>query len=506
MSSRLFLVVIMVLAVALRWGFPTDVPPGFFHDEADKGYTAWCLAKLGRDLDGNPWPVMVRSLTVYTTPAYQLVALPCVSAMGLTPYATRLPARIAGVLTVLALFILARTWYGTATGLAAALLLAISPWHVIMSRWANQGILVPLALCLALWLTTTARSWLAASCAGLCWFAAFYAYAPAQLVAPLLLAVVSVLWVSKGGFETRPYVLVWLAFIIPAGLLTLWMVSHPEQAFRRFHAISQDSTLAGTLLNWCAHFNPGFLFVWGDANPRHSFPGLGLMYPWEAVTVLAGLIVMARRRELWDWILLAWVLMAPAAAACTNEGIPHALRSIAGAPAWTMVGAIGCAALWNWVPKRIGKPLFAHTIAGLLILASLAMLSYSALVIYPNTGAHAWEYGYQELFDKLHTLNPENKPVLFTGWAPYAYIQVLFWKGKDPMRTLEDNESIESIVGNFRLLKFGHPLAEGLAQAAGPVLVVARPEEVPPNIVTLEKIIDPAGRCVWVIFQHPLQG
>ena len=58
--------------------------------------------------------------------------------------ASRLPAALCGLRTVLCVYSLGRRMFDERTGRFAALLLALSPWHVLMSRLAHESALRPL--------------------------------------------------------------------------------------------------------------------------------------------------------------------------------------------------------------------------------------------------------------------------------------------------------------------------------------------------------------------------
>jgi len=61
-------------------------------------------------------------------------------ALGSTIFAIRLVPAVAGILTVLALYAYGRRNFGVGTGLVGAALLAVSSWHIAISRFA-----IPLA-------------------------------------------------------------------------------------------------------------------------------------------------------------------------------------------------------------------------------------------------------------------------------------------------------------------------------------------------------------------------
>jgi len=133
---RLTLALIMLLAVVVRLVGLTSVPPALGQDEASNGYDGYCLLRTGCDRWGHRWPVLLEAFGRgdYRPALYAYLVAPCTAVVGpkRLALATRLPAALLGVVTVLALYGLVRRLDRPVTGLWAALLLALSPWHVYL--------------------------------------------------------------------------------------------------------------------------------------------------------------------------------------------------------------------------------------------------------------------------------------------------------------------------------------------------------------------------------------
>jgi 4-amino-4-deoxy-L-arabinose transferase-like glycosyltransferase len=71
-------------------------------------------------------------------------------AMGVSELAARLPSAAAGLLGVVAVFLVGRHWVSTRCGLAAALILASSPMYFVLARAASTDMLLTSALTLSL--------------------------------------------------------------------------------------------------------------------------------------------------------------------------------------------------------------------------------------------------------------------------------------------------------------------------------------------------------------------
>jgi 4-amino-4-deoxy-L-arabinose transferase-like glycosyltransferase len=128
------------------------VPSGIDSDEASIGYNAYALARTGRDEYGELLPAAFRAYGEYKRPAYIYAAAPFVGALGLTPFTVRLPAALAGVAAVGALYAVGTLLLGDRRlGLVAAGLLAVSPWHLQFTRAAREASLLVLAILVLVW-------------------------------------------------------------------------------------------------------------------------------------------------------------------------------------------------------------------------------------------------------------------------------------------------------------------------------------------------------------------
>ncbi len=374
---------IVVLALFLRTYHLGTNPPGFFRDEADKGYTAYSLLHTGRDVSGAFLPLFVKSFAVYTTALYQYLDVPIIAILGLNEFATRFPAALAGTATTALVFLFMRCLFDWKTGILSALLLTFSPWHLLFSRWANQGILLPLFLVLAFYLLIRVRDmqasrsyYIVTALCGIAFGLALYSYEPAKALVPLLL-VISFLCLLPNCLKGSHRRMVMIIIIIVLVMALPMLVFHLQQSSfsqARFNRISifQDSpslltAAARFLTNLSLHLSPQFLFFSGDTNPRHNFGGSGVYHRLDALFLLLALIETIRTRKsalifLWLWLIAGFI-----PASLTNEGLPHALRSIGGLLAGVCLAGRGAASAWEMLAGSKSLSLPTKRLLGLAV-------------------------------------------------------------------------------------------------------------------------------------------
>lgn len=436
--------IILIAAFLLRFHSLGTNPPGLFHDEFEKGYTAFELIRTGRHgvlgADGidttRPFPLFIEVYEGHdrTSAIYQYLTAPIVGVFGLGPATTRVIAALSGWMAVAMVWLFARRRFGAAAALVALVAMAFQPAAIAFSRWAQQGILLlPLVTAgfLLLWEVPTARRKrrrVFAVAGAVLLGIAVYTYAPARLVVPLILVAFCACMGRESLKENRrayiPAALLFLLFWIPMFVYTL---SAGAARLERVGVFSGGigSGLVSAIGNYFSHLNPLFIAVEGDANARHGLPGAGLAGWGGAILLLSGLasIVLAIRgndeRARPAIFAVLWFLMAPAAAALTNEGIPHALRANLMLPAAALIAA--CTVMIS------GRRL-VYTI--IFILPFIDLVQAIRGLHLQSAGPKApWEAG---LLDALEEGLAAEGDCYVSAGIPYANYAVLFADETDP--------------------------------------------------------------------------
>lgn len=354
---RALVLALLLLGAGLRLWARAELPPGLYHDEAQNGLDAlnvlaghfplYFAANNGRE------PLFI----------YFIAA--SVGLFGRSPWALRLPSFFVGFLTLAATYDLARVLWGRRTGRWALAVLAVTFWHVQLSRLGFRAVLLP--LCTALFLAQGARAvktgsrryWVAA---GALYGVAWYTYMAVRFtpVALVVLALYARLRQTSGGKPPVPFRQ--LAFALGAALLVLlplglYTALHPDIVFARtgqvtvFSPAINGGDLGRTLLRHTLR-TAGMFFVQGDRIWRHNLawrpvwePALGLAF------VLGTLVALRRcRRDAGAALALLWtaVMALPTLLA---EDAPHFLRGVGVLPTAALLPALGLV----WLEARINE-------------------------------------------------------------------------------------------------------------------------------------------------------
>ena len=136
----LFLCIIGILLRTILFG---DVPPGLNQDEAAAGYEAYSLLLTGKDKWGNIWPGYFIAWGAGQNVLYSYLLIPVIHFFGFTLQSVRSINLIFGVLTIPLLYGFTKNTVSRKIAYICTLLLAISPWHIMMSRWGLESNLLP---------------------------------------------------------------------------------------------------------------------------------------------------------------------------------------------------------------------------------------------------------------------------------------------------------------------------------------------------------------------------
>lgn len=365
---------ITLLAAALRFPALGQAPPGLYQDEAWNGLDALQVLQGERPLyfaaNNGREPLFI-----------YLVAL-AVGAFGPSPVAIRLVAAILGTLTIPATYALGRTWFNRRVGLLAAAILAITFWHVHLSRIGFRAVALPLCTALALavgWRGLTEDRALRPILGGALYGVSFYTYLAARFT-PLALAVFSLYLVWRQAGNIRPRALVWfmavtLAVVAP---LAVYAMQHPEIVFARANEVLitnpdiNKGNLWGTLGRHLLAVLGMFTFR-GDTIWRHNLAGRPVFDPLMALAFAAGVILCLAhfRRQPTAAFALIWtgVMLLPTLLA---EDAPHFLRAVGALPVAILFPALGLDAAWSWLGRH-GPAWSGAVLAALVLSVSLGL-------------------------------------------------------------------------------------------------------------------------------------
>ncbi|SHN53041.1 Dolichyl-phosphate-mannose-protein mannosyltransferase [Butyrivibrio hungatei DSM 14810] len=317
-ATTIILAVIMFVAAFLRLYRLGAIPYGLHQDEASLGYEAYSLATYGIDRNGYPFPVYPITWGCGGgSPLMIYLNAISIRLFGSGVVKLRLIPAISGIITVFLFYLVvkeltdnAKAAHKNMISLFAAFFLAVCPWHVILSRWSLDANIMPLNMCISMYLfmlgIRTKKTYvyvLSAIAYAIC----MYSYGSATIVVPIHLLLLCVFCLKNKLLNIKQLIASGVAFLVVfAPLLIFYMVNYlglPEVfaehfTINRFTAsrsgevfIALDSSLPANLFNNLKVFFK--VITIGDDTDMlcHFIPGYATLFEFTFPITFIGIYV-----------------------------------------------------------------------------------------------------------------------------------------------------------------------------------------------------------------------
>lgn len=422
------------------------------------GYTSYSLLQTGRDEWGEPWPILFRSYGEWKSPVYIYLLLPFIKIFGLNAWGVRLPAALFGILAVYLTYLIGKKLYSEKVGLWAAFLLAVSPWHLMLSRPAFEAG-VALTLILAGLYSYLNSSFLSTA---ILFGLSLHAYHSAKIVVPLLILFLLLSHLKTLSFKKLilPFV-IFLIFISP--IISDFVTGKTQKRFQQV-GITTDAELVerffryrstfplgefGNKLvfnkytfilvkgfsNWTSYLSPHFLLGSESIRAQHSIPFRGVLYFTEFAFAIYGIIVLFKsKKTLLNYLPIYVILIGFIPPALTKD-IYHVLRSIMTLPWWQILAGIGIVELASKKYKYLN-------FVNWLLIIEITIFFFSYFLWYPKAFARDWQYGYAQAASYLAANQSDYRQVVITKTYGEPHLFFAFYNKWDPSWYQEENKKL----------------------------------------------------------------
>ncbi len=568
--SQLLLAIILILSAVIRMVQIGVNPPSISWDEASIGYNAYTILTTGRDEHNTFLPLNTfAAFGDYKPPLPIYLTVPFVALFGLNEVAVRLPSVIFGTLTILVLYFLVLellqapgtstqaphkrqapntkglkflnfeivwnlqcdAWnVPTLTALLSAAVLAVTPWHIMLSRAGFEANIALLFLVTGVWFVLKARTnhiyfyW--------CWLPfvlGIYTFNSTRYVGPLL-AVALLILVRPAAISARKY---FVKGILIACIALLPILPHllSKEARLRFQEVSIFTDLrtvltsntrrsvdgfawwsallhnrrAGYAREYLIHFfdnvEPRFLFGKGDGNPKFSVQDTGQLLLVSAPFVVFGMLALFRDYPAVAGLLLWWLIAAIAPTAVARE-TPHALRVENGLPIYMIFTAYGLVMSIVAV-KKIRFQVLLMLCYLLLFAGNFGYFWHALMEHYPKEFSGEWQYGYKQAIQIAVRLKNQYDTIVLTDSIGRPYIYALFYEKYPLRRFLETKDASFDAAGFYNVYGFDtyRFTKEGVGDYKGRTLYILPPKDVPTAARVIESIKLLNGTTILVAFE-----
>ncbi len=444
-SEILIITTILLLALFLRFYKLSEIPNGFYVDEAAIGYNSYSLLETGRDEYGKTFPIILRSYTMFAPPLYTYFTMLPIKLFGLSIFSVRFISALSGVLSTLIIYFICKQihlFHSKATAYIAAFLYAISPWSIFFSRGAFEANLAFFLLSLGIFfaLLTKKNRWnLVVSFLFLS--LSTYAYHANRLLS-ILVGFGILVWFVRGAKWKGSIKQITLAIILflivqipyltilnteafqsrATGLLYLGEVERQSETIRYLPSfISYPLSFAREFFaQYIAYYSPKNLFFIPESDLQRSVPELSVWYFWMVIPYIIGLYLLIKRFKEKN-VQLLWFLFLtfPIPAALTKDPF-SSLRALSLMLPTLLIIVLGIEHLLGKIPKKFGFLLSA----GIVCLSGI-LLWRSYFILFPTERAVYWDYGFSQVAGIIHE-NPDTHYLVDQSRLEPPYILLAF--------------------------------------------------------------------------------
>lgn len=472
-------------------------PPALYWDEAAIGWNAKTIFHTRLDEFGTRLPLSFKSFGDYKAPAYIYLTAPIVGLLGLNPITIRLLSVFAGIASVYLIYLIGLKIGSRKLGITAAILLSVTPWHIMLSRPAFEANLALFFILLGtyLFLQSLKKPFNFIFCA-LSFSLSLYTYHSPKIFVPFFLLSMIIIYRRQ---IFLPKIIKWL---IPSILLSLVLLTpliketFLSKSAARFEATAIFYTATGEkrpldlglfkqlLGNYLIHFSPQYLFMGSDLMPRLQLKTIGPLLLIEAPFLLIGLFYLLKNRhQIWSKWLLLWLFCGPLPAMIGKE-VPHPLRSYNVLPALIIITALGLNYFFRLVKPRV------KFLVIILFLVNTAYFIYHYFVVYPVYAAPDWQYGYQQVAEFARQQEDQAQLIIISSAYGQPYIFTYVYQNRKPMSIFW------GAMSKYLFRKVNWPGDESKSNT----LIIGSPQEIPADAPGIIKIINfPDGQPAFRI-------
>lgn len=483
----LLLGVIFVIALIFRFISLSSFPSGFHIDEASLGYNGYSLLLTGKDDNGHSFPLYIDMFGDNRPSGYHYLTIFPIIFFGLTEFATRFPSALFGSLTVIPLFFLAYVISrNKKIALLSAFFIAISPWHIVISRASGEAIIslffIILGFSLLLHGLAENKNRLIIWGTVLASFSYFF-YHTARLFVPLLLMGLIIflydVWRKKdklrmetlGSFIFLSAVALLLVFVIKGGtgrygqvnvfnnFQTNFFISQERQEDSLQHSPVILSRIVHNKItnvirvffdNYLNYFSGSFLFTQGGLPNWYIVPRMGLIYVIELPFLLLGLYMLVRNKNRWSRFSIVWLIAAPVASAITMDDIPNVNRAIVMVPALEIIVATGLVSAFSFFRNKM-------LIKFLIVFLFVGNIFYFTFQYFVNAPVHTNWYrnnGFSKMMDVVGKNYANYDTIVISKFQGGIYPLVLFYSKYNPAEYQEEGSPKSKDYGGFGKFHF----------------------------------------------------
>lgn len=331
---------IFFIALILRILKLGDFPVGFHVDEVKVGWNAISLATTLKDDQGHILPLYYNTFGDYRPTGIFYLSIPALVLFGNTIFAVRFTSAVIGALCVFPIYLLANLIFEKKKniGTISAFILAISPWHIEVSRATSEVVISSFFVLFSIYfyiklINNNEKKYIYYTLISV--VLSYFMYHSARLLLPIYLLAIAFMHykkITRFVFAPLLFSIVLTAILLLSGNSTkrlnqVSIFKSPDVNYE-LQRSNEGKIIVYTrnvIKEYGEYFSTDFLI--GDkARPyRYLTVGVGLLNYIDLFLLITGIYYLFSKKN--PTIILLFLLISPLSSAITIEDSPNMHRS-----------------------------------------------------------------------------------------------------------------------------------------------------------------------------------
>ncbi|MCB9800893.1 MAG: glycosyltransferase family 39 protein [Pseudomonadales bacterium] len=440
------------------------IPWGFQWDEASYAYNAYSILKTGKDEWGVSMPIFLEAFGDFKPALLSYLMIPFFTLFSVNEFFARLPVVLLASLGVVAFYYIVKKHTTSFSGALAAVIMAITPWHMHYSRIAFDPMVSLSFLLIGLAFFQEIHAYKKRLIGIFFFLLAMYTYNASRFFVPLLIVVHECFFTYSGNVKRyfQENVAVFLAgglsvlliFVATFGssagdrarTVFFWNkdVAHAQVEKGIYRSVVTGLPLIRVFHNkgiyifdlfftqYLSHFSPGFLFPHSNQSPAYAFYEHGSLLYFFIPFLFLGLM-FGKKDSTW-WFFLAWLLVSPIPSSLTN-GAPNGNRALIMVPALVYFTVVGIVFLYEAIAKKL-HPVFSWAIwLGIVfgMVFNVALYLRDFYLLFPEQSEPYWHGFYSEAARDIYVKQHGYDNVFMSETDTQVYIFFAWYNLIDPV-------------------------------------------------------------------------
>lgn len=320
--------IILIVGFLARTIGIVNHPNGFNTDEASIGYEAFSIVNFGMDRNGKTYPVFLEAWGSGQNVLYMVMIIPFVKLFGLSEFTVRFPMALMGCISLLVMYKLLSKMQNKELTLIGLAFFAITPWHIMKSRYGLESNVFPDFCFYAFYFICTSfldkkmyKFYIGAIFLGLC----SYAYGTSYFFLPVFVAGILIVLLVKKEIKFRHAIIFFsIVFLISLPIMLMIAINSfdldemhilvftipklQENRYEQLTLLSSDNIIKNL---WDNFYNSSKMLLTGtDGYNANALDFYGIVYIFSLPIMIIGIIKSFRKKELFNIILNIWFVAA----------------------------------------------------------------------------------------------------------------------------------------------------------------------------------------------------